>query len=663
MRRGIRYLASLGIAMAVLAGIVIFSPGGGATPVKAFNPTALQQRLFSGVLAETFGNHSLAAAQARSSGVTYFPTGPANECPANLGSNVKVNQNCLNISSPNLQGRGQAHNETAIAVNPGNPNQVIAASNDYRLGDGLAGGIAYSSDGGKHWQDGSLPVEFTQGSDFAGNPNARMYWQGGGDPSLAWDTRGNAYFAGLRFNRGLGTSDNPDFSSAVYVHRSVGNGGASWDFPGTAATTSLSQFQPTTPAAGVPLDDKPYMTIDDSTSSPFRDRIYVTWTLFAADGTSYIYEAWSQDYGRTFSSPVLVSNNSDALCPQNYTNQGIGVTTENGNNCDVNQFSQPFTGSDGNLYVVFANYNTATVTNTAPGSDNRVQVLLEKSTDGGGSFGAPVQVGYFYDLPDCATYQGGQDAFRQCVPEQGSQMNSVFRATNYPSGAVDPTNSSHILVSYGSYVNVDSQGTTAGNGSTGCAPNGTTGAGGAFTDLYSGVKTAACANKILISESTNAGTTFSGTGADPRTVAIIPQQAGQAHADQWWQWAAFDSRGQFVASYYDRQYGNDITTAANDVTLSIQPQGGRGLTFNSQRVTTSSMPNPTQFGDAQGNGTFFGDYAGLAVGDTAHPLWMDTRNRDLFDCPGSNPPALCTLAEANGQIANNQDLFTASIGL
>ncbi|HEX4661379.1 MAG TPA: hypothetical protein VH307_28625, partial [Streptosporangiaceae bacterium] len=42
-------------------------------------------------------------------------------CPRNFGSSVLVNQNCLNVTDPNLQGRGQAQNETAIAQNPLNP--------------------------------------------------------------------------------------------------------------------------------------------------------------------------------------------------------------------------------------------------------------------------------------------------------------------------------------------------------------------------------------------------------------------------------------------------------------------------------------------------------------------------------------------------------------
>ena len=79
------------------------------------------------------------------------------------------------------------------------------------------------------------------------------------------------------------------------------------------------------------------MTIDNSPTSPFRDRIYVAWTLFAADGTGYIYEVHSDDYGQTFSSPVLVSTTS-SLCANTF-----GLPTPQGT-CNENQFSDPFTG-------------------------------------------------------------------------------------------------------------------------------------------------------------------------------------------------------------------------------------------------------------------------------------------------------------------------------
>jgi hypothetical protein len=645
-----RYLAAIAGAVLPAAGLAAFQIGTSNHALAAFNPfkaPGIQARLISQFSDQALGFHAVGMRNAATFN-NLTPTTPGGpQCGLSFGSNIKVNQQCLNITAPDLQGRGQAQNETTIAVDPNNPNRVVAASNDYVLGDGLSSGTHYSVNGGQTWQDSQAPVQFTRASDFPGdNQGSRMYWQGGGDPSVAWDSRGNAYLTVLHFNRGqppIGPSDIPDYSSGVYVYRSIQNGGASWTFPGTPVATS---FQPTTPASGLPLLDKPYMTIDNHTSSTYRDRIYVTYTNFATDGTAYIYEAYSSDYGRSFSAPVLVSHNS-TLCPQNYSS--FGVAPENHNNCDENQFSDPFTGSDGTLYVVFANYNTSGATSTAPGSDNRFQILLEKSTDGGASFGAPILVGYFYDLPDCATYQGGQNELRQCVPEHGSQQNSVFRATNYPSGAVDPTNSNHVAVTYGSFINQDSK-------SPGCTPNGID--PDVFVPLYNGVK-AGCNNKILVSESTNKGGSWTAGSADPRTVNMVTNSASQNGKDQWWQWSAFSNAGKIVATYYDRQYGSDNTNGNMDFSMSE----GSGTAYTITRVTTASMPLPTEFPDSQGNSVFMGDYTGLAVSTTAHPLWTDTRDQDLFDC-GTNPPQVCLAIESgNGIVANDQDIFTANLGV
>src|SRR5690349_7442475 len=46
----------------------------------------------------------------------FFPRN--DECGVRRGGNIKVNQNCLNVTDADLQGRGQAQNETAIAVDP-----------------------------------------------------------------------------------------------------------------------------------------------------------------------------------------------------------------------------------------------------------------------------------------------------------------------------------------------------------------------------------------------------------------------------------------------------------------------------------------------------------------------------------------------------------------
>lgn len=62
--------------------------------------------------------------------------------------------------------------------------------------------------------------------------------------------------------------------------------------------------------------------------------------------------------------------------------------------------------------------------------------------------------------------------------------------------------------------------------------------------LYSGVKTSgACNNKILLTVSSDGGSTFTGTTTDPRLLPVVNTANGQATTDQWWQWAAFTPGG------------------------------------------------------------------------------------------------------------------------
>ena len=374
----------------------------------------------------------------------------------------------------------QANNETSIAYDPNNPNTMIASANDYRRGDGNCY-TSYTGDGGRTWQDSTVPTGFTRGQvanvvDFGAS---RQYWGGGGDTSVAFDTKGNGYLSCQLFNRGRPTTNNADTSSALVVYRSTQNGGASWNFPGRYVRASAD----VTGAGIAPFLDKQLMTVDNHVGSPYQDRIYVSWTEFASDGSAFIYEAYSADYGETFSPPKLVSTTSP-LCIQTFGAGTVATTGEN-STCNENQFSQPFTGPDGNLYIVYANFNNSVSAggptdpdagggsdgagasaNAATPADNRNQMLLSKSIDGGNTFSPPVKVSDYYDLPDCATYQQGKDPGRACVPEKNATANSYFRATNYPSGAVDPTNPTKVVVTLGSYINRHS------NEANGCVPTG-----------------------------------------------------------------------------------------------------------------------------------------------------------------------------------------------
>ena len=642
-----RRWATLAAALPLTVGVLAIQSGGSisgtGSPTVAraagLHLSAMQTRLLSGTSEQALtalgalGSQAAGHAGAKTSGRSDIASGAAGpdvggqvsatagsifpnasgSCETHSGTNVRVNTACTNYADTDLNGRSMAQNETAIAVSPTNPKNVIASANDYSRGDGNCGSY-YSLNGGQTWNGTTAPMLFVRGSSLTpASSNAREYWQAGGDTTVAFDSKGTAFLQCQVFNRGAGTTQDPDVSSGVLIFRSA-NGGASWDFPGRLA---VSSFEPNgTFPNGVVLHDKPLFTIDNRVGSPFQDRLYVTWTLFATDGSAYIYEVHSADGGETWSSPVVVSATS-AACTNTF-----GVATAHGT-CNENQFSDPFVGSDGSLYVAYDNYNNQPLS----GTGNQYQVLLAKSTNGGVSFSAPVKVSDFYDLPDCATYTG-QDAGRSCVVDKSSIQNSFFRATNYPSGAVDPTNARHVVIDFGSYINKNS------NESGGCVPNGFSGFG---NPLYIGTTTV-CNNQIVRATSTNGGATFP-AGTDPRTLSTV---ATQKHlADEYWQWTGFTSTGTVVAGFYDRQYGTDETSGASDYSAA--------WAAHVLRVTTRSLPPPTEF-----LGTFNGDYNTLAVsGSTAHFTWTDTRNPGATSCPG-NPDAICAFG-------NDEDDYTASV--
>ncbi len=639
------------IAVLAVANVFYFGAGSSVRSVHASEPkfTALQKRLMSGLVSSEIYPQAQLKASAVNHNYTPYPGD--DQCSLRKGLDIKVNQNCETLSDTDLQGRGQANNETSIAINQNDPRHIVASDNDYRRGDGNCY-TAYSNNLGAQWNDVTVPMSFTRGAAFGKAP--RQYWQAGGDTSVAWDTKGNAYLTCQVFNRGAAVTTNPDQSSAVYVFRSTKNGGASWNFPGRPV---IEYYDPTG-TSGV-LEDKPLMTVDNHNGSPFQDRVYVSYTEFAADGTAYIWESYSNDYGEHFSPRALVSTTSP-LCTNTY-----GLPTPQGP-CNGNQFSQPFTGPDGALYIVYVNINNSILTSApgpdavtqgatptpAPASDNRYQMLLSKSTDGGATFSTPVKVSDYYDLPDCATYQGGQDPGRACVPEKGNTTNSVFRATNYPSGSVNPRDKNQVVVTFGSYINKHS------NEANGCVPTGFSVAG---INLYTGVKTpGACNNDILISTSNDGGKTFTGTNTDPRKLDSVNNSHAQATTDQFWQWTSFSSKGELAVSYYDRQYGSDETNGFSDVSLSGS-RGEKVTDFVTKRATSGSMPPPTQF-----SGLFYGDYTGLdTIGDFAYPIWMDTRDPELFLCPGTaapgTPPSICTISAPQASVANDQDIFVTAL--
>src|SRR5438105_11907515 len=211
-----------GVFLTVIALVAVFAlvgGGGGVARVQKATGgqlgiddemTSVQERLLSGFaafeLAKSGNDHS----SGDGSPTTYFPRG-SGDCPNNQQSNIKVNQNCLNLSDPDLQGRGQAQNEESIAVDPNNTNHLVPNYNDYRRCDGTCG-TSWSTDSGRTGNDSTVPTGFTRGKNQPLNA-PREYWQAGGDTSVAFDSKGNAYLSCPLFKRGPATAGDPDRAS------------------------------------------------------------------------------------------------------------------------------------------------------------------------------------------------------------------------------------------------------------------------------------------------------------------------------------------------------------------------------------------------------------------------------------------------------------------
>jgi len=132
-------------------------------------------------------------------------------CTTATSNAANVNTDCERAPGP--------HNETAIAVNPTDHNNIIGGANDYQLGINPGGHVTsttlsrahVSFDGGRTWS--MYPIN----SNYASVST--------GDPSIAFDADGRAYYATLGFRFvGPRSALNPDVLVATSTDK-----GRNWD--------------------------------------------------------------------------------------------------------------------------------------------------------------------------------------------------------------------------------------------------------------------------------------------------------------------------------------------------------------------------------------------------------------------------------------------------
>ncbi len=493
-----------------------------------------------------------------------------------------------NVSSPdvtvNLDTATAPQNETAIAVDPNNPSRIVAGANDYvtttwtckigatpcsALGDGYSG-TYFSNDGGATWccasnLDGSSLGTLIPGVErlVGGSYDA------GGDPSVAFDSRGHAYYSGLGFDRTA-----PPNTVAVNKGTFDSHGNLSWGAPVFVNPTTA----PST------LNDKPWVAADSNSSSPFRDRVYVTWTRFLFDPVkghyvqSPIAVAVSRDGGQTFSAPQLI----------------VG-------NVLYSQGSRPVVGPDGTVYVFWDGATRLAALDS---------IWVVKSVDGGATWSKPVAVSELVDI----------------IPPAGT----AFRVNSYPAAAVAPNGD--VYVTWSSLVTDTTGDLCPGFTNAGCHSaalySKSTDGGATWSAPAPLLPTVDASDRVPIgypATQPDGSTLNSPTARRVDTVysAIAVSPSGRVYgsayaADVVSPWQTCLALGSPSLSGTNcKTLGPFINNARLDYVV-------RNLTANvTQTVTTQPINTRYQF-----RGEFIGDYTDIAVGsdDTFHAFWTDTNN-------------------------------------
>lgn len=261
--------------------------------------------------------------------------------------------------------------ETFITINPNKTKVLAAGSNEiFRLP--MRG--YFSTNGGASWGGVDLPLppsKSKSGFDF------------GSDPSLTFDTQGNVFygyivvdFSGVKSANGNGIN-----GTEMAVARSSDGGK-------TYPNVIFFAFQ----GGENHFNDKPMITADINSASPFRDNVYIAWDAASGGSTGGgVLLGASFDHGETFS----ITRVDDPSGP----GRAIGAS--------------PAVGPNGEVYVAWNDYRANAI-------------VFNRSFDGGHTWGQPV------------TVSAKVIPFDIGIPAEFNR-----RALAYPSLGVDQSGSSH----------------------------------------------------------------------------------------------------------------------------------------------------------------------------------------------------------------------------
>jgi hypothetical protein len=403
------------------------------------------------------GARAMVSAQAMAARAAKHPISGA---PAPFGANVQMNTD----SNPPLP-----QNETAVAVSLASPKIAVAAANDYVSGGNI---VMSTTDGGRHWFSTRVTPSFAGTGDVCS----------GGDPSVAYSRRNHVFYMGqLCFFRTL-----PYSEVQIYVSR---DNGRTWT-PGRAAARAATNFNYAAGTVDASIfNDKDYIAVDNTPTSPHYGRLYVGYTKFhmlLSGFSDYCPLQLSYTDTVNMNNPSLTVFQHTPIQPDNPGGDGTGTS--------ANQYFTPQVEKNGALDVAFMSEDC--------NDSFDPHILFQRSTNGGQSF-----------LPNAVQVdKPGQYMDFLNAARDDTLPPTHFRAPNTPSLAYNPRT-------------------------------------GSLTFLYqNNINRPVSKADISFQRSTDGGQHWS----DMRFLSVTPS-GNPAPNDQFFPWIAAASNGNLYAIWFDRR--------------------------------------------------------------------------------------------------------------
>ena len=226
--------------------------------------------------------------------------------------------------------------EPSIAINPSNPQQIVAVFQDNAH-------ASYSRDAGHNWKS----------AEHVAPANYKV----SGDVSATFDKDGHAFICYIAFDK-LGTFNywgHGATRNGIFVRRSL-DGGITWE-----ANDAPVAEQPTQP--GIPFEDKPYI-VADNTGSRYGGNLYVGWTRWSVTDSKILFSR-STDDGKTWSSAIEIDRAPGLPRDDNGANEGFdGVV-----------------GPDGRVYAIWSqdNYIFLTISGDGGKTFSRARPIIHSA--------------------------------------------------------------------------------------------------------------------------------------------------------------------------------------------------------------------------------------------------------------------------------------------